>query len=81
MMKKVLTKGGNNRIASIAYGAVRIFRIRNKQTKKIVLDYNHTPKTLLVMEGDFQKEFTHEIPIQKNITEGRISLTFHHHIM
>jgi alkylated DNA repair dioxygenase AlkB len=66
-------------VASICYGAVRNFRIREKESKKIVLNYDHTPCTLLVMEGDFQKEFTHEIPKQKKITEERISLTFRHH--
>ena len=74
-----LDKGGRNMVVSIAYGAVRTFRIRDKETKKIVLDYPHTPGTLLVMEGDFQKEFTHEIPVQKKVKEERISLTFRHH--
>lgn len=66
-------------VASICYGAVRNFRIRDKETKKIVLNYDHTPCTLLVMEGDFQREFIHEIPKQKKIMEERISLTFRHH--
>jgi alkylated DNA repair dioxygenase AlkB len=75
-----LDKNGRNMVVGIAYGAIRIFRIRNKSTKQIVLDYHHTPGTLLVMEGDFQKEFTHEIPIQKKVTTERISITFRHHI-
>lgn len=74
-----LDKSGKKMVAGIAYGAVRTFRIRNKATKEIVLDYPHTPGTLLVMEGDFQKEFTHEIPVQKKIKEERISITFRHH--
>lgn len=69
-----------NIVAGLAYGAVRKFRIRDKGTKKIVLDYEHTPGTLIVMEGDFQKEFTHEIPIQKKIKEPRISITFRSHL-
>lgn len=75
-----LDKGGRNMVAGIAFGAIRKFRIRNKQTKAIVLDYPHTPGTLIVMEGDFQKEFTHEIPIEKKVKEERISVTFRHHI-
>ena len=68
-------------VASIAYGpGIRLFRIRNKHTKEIVLDYKHKPCTLIVMDGEFQKEFTHEIPIQKKIKDERISLTFRHHI-
>lgn len=66
-------------VAAISYGpAVRTFRIRGKTTKQII-DYQHHPLTLVVMEGDFQKEFTHEIPIQKMVKEERISLTFRQH--
>lgn len=74
-----LDKGGRCMVAGIAYGTVRTFRIRDKKTNNIVLDYPHTPCTLLVMEGQFQKEFKHEIPIQKNVKEERISITFRHH--
>jgi len=31
------------------------------------------------MNGDFQKEFTHGIPGEKTITEGRYSFTFRCH--
>jgi len=67
-------------VAGLAYGpGVRLFRIRNKATKQIVLDYPHQPRTLIVMDGDFQQEFTHEIPVQKRVTGERISVTFRHH--
>lgn len=66
-------------VASIAFGAVRTFRIRNKTTGSIVLDVPHNAGDLLVMAGDFQSEFTHEIPIQKKVTEARVSLTFRLH--
>lgn len=68
-----------NIVAAIAYGEIRTFRIRDKKSKKIVLDHPHLPRSLLIMEGDFQKEFTHEIPIQKRIKGDRISLTFRSH--
>jgi alkylated DNA repair dioxygenase AlkB len=74
-----LDKTGKNMVAGISYGAIRTFRIRNKQDNKIVLDYQHQPMTLIVMEGDFQKEFKHEIPIEKGVTTDRISLTFRSH--
>lgn len=74
-----LDKNGKKMVASICYGSTRTFRIRNKSTKSIVLDYPHETGTLLVMEGEFQKEFTHEIPKQLKIKEERISLTFRHH--
>jgi alkylated DNA repair dioxygenase AlkB len=69
-----------NMVVSIAFGATRTFRIRDKKTKSVVLNYKHKPGTLIVMEGDFQKEFTHEIPVEKKVTTPRISLTFRHHI-
>ena len=63
----------------VNYLGIRTFRIRNKTTKEIVLDHQHLPCSLLVMEGEFQREFTHEIPIQKKIKEDRISVTFRTH--
>jgi alkylated DNA repair dioxygenase AlkB len=77
--ERALDKSGRKMVAGIAYGVVRKFRIRDKQTNKIVLDYPHTPCTLLVMEGDFQLEFKHEIPIEKKVDGERISITFRHH--
>lgn len=82
----------NKTVASIAFGpGIRKFRIRERckaspellktSTNPIVLDYEHQPCELLVMDGEFQKEFTHEIPTQKKIKEERISLTFRHHVM
>jgi len=68
-------------VVGIAYGpGVRKFRIRDKATKQIVLDYEHQPRTLIGMEGDFQKTHTHEIPEQKRVKERRISVTFRHHL-
>ena len=66
-------------VASVAFGAVRTFRIRYKESKQILIDVPHNPGDLLVMAGDFQKEFTHEIPIQKKVTQPRVSLTFRLH--
>ena len=34
---------------------------------------------LIHMGGDFQKEFTHEIPIESKIKEERYSFTFRKH--
>lgn len=67
-------------VASIAFGTARKFRIRDKKTKKIVLDFDHIPRSLLVMEGNFQSEYTHEIPAQKLIKDPRISVTFRRHL-
>jgi len=68
-------------VAGISYGpGLRKFRIRNKKTKDIVLDFEHESCCLYVMQGDFQVEFTHEIPVQKKVKGERISLTFHRHL-
>lgn len=66
-------------VASISFGATRTFRIRTKYTKKIVKDIQHVSGDLLLMTGNFQKEFTHEIPIQRKIEKPRVSLTFRMH--
>ena len=74
----------NFMVAGIAYGpGVRKFRIRHKVPGKagsIVLDHPHQPREILIMDGDFQERYTHEIPIQKKIKEERISVTFRRHI-
>lgn len=66
-------------VISLSYGAPRKFRIRNKKTKKIILDINTKNNMLIHMGGDFQKEFTHEIPIESKIKEERYSFTFRKH--
>jgi alkylated DNA repair dioxygenase AlkB len=67
-------------VVALSYGAVRKFRIRNKITDKIEIDIPTEPNKIIQMKGDFQKEFTHEIPPEKKITEPRYSFTFRKHI-
>ena len=67
-------------VLSLSYGAVRKFRIRNKIDNKIVIDILLDPGVIVQMGGYFQKEFTHEIPIQKKVKECRYSFTFRKHI-
>jgi len=66
-------------VVSISYGASRKFRIRDKKTNKKILDVITKSHELLHMGGDFQKEFTHEIPIEKKFKDSRISFTFRYH--
>jgi alkylated DNA repair dioxygenase AlkB len=72
-----LSKAG---VVCISYGALRKFRIRDKLTNKIVMDIPTTSKEIWVMGGNFQKEFTHEVPIEKKIKDARISFTFSKHL-
>lgn len=69
----------NSGVIAISYGAKRIFRIRDKKTKKIVKDIPLESYSIIQMGGDFQKEFTHEIPVQKKVLDERISFTFRKH--
>ena len=61
-------------VLSLSYGAVRKFRIRNKIDNKIVVDVLLDPGVIVQMGGYFQKEFTHEIPIQKKVKACDIHL-------
>lgn len=70
---------GNIGVCAISYGAKRIFRIRDKKTKKIVKDIYTNNNEIILMDGDFQKEFTHEIPVQKKVKGVRYSFTFRKH--
>ena len=53
-------------VVAISYGAIRKFRIRNKITKEKVIDIPTTSYSLIQMGGNFQNEFLHGIPIEKN---------------
>ena len=74
--EKNIDKGG---VIAISHGAVRKFRIRDKLTKKIVLDIPTLTNSILHMGGDFQKEFTHGIPVEKKVEGIRYSFTFRKH--
>jgi len=64
---------------AISSGAARKFRIRCKQTGKIVKDIIMDHLSVIQMDGDFQKEFTHEVPVEKKVKEERVSFTFRYH--
>lgn len=66
-------------VVALSYGATRNFRIRNKADKTRVADVPLLSGQLVHMGGDFQSEFTHEIPKQTKITEPRYSFTFRVH--
>jgi alkylated DNA repair dioxygenase AlkB len=74
--EKNLDKGG---VIAISHGAVRKFRIRDKLTKKIIMDIPTLSNSIIHMGGDFQKEFTHGIPVEKKVQGVRYSLTFRKH--
>ena len=69
----------NGMVVGLSYGAERKFRIKDKKTKKKVMDVPTKQGSYLIMTGDFQEEFTHGIPPETAITEGRYSFTFRSH--
>lgn len=66
-------------VVAISWGQSRKFRIRAKPDKKIVADMDTTSGTMMIMAGDFQREFTHEIPVEKKRNGVRVSFTFRKH--
>ena len=69
-----------NGVIALSYGTERKFRIRDKITKKIRLDVPLSHLSIIHMGGEFQKEFTHEVPVEKKVKGKRISLTFRKHL-
>lgn len=62
-------------IASVSFGADRKFSFKHKQSNKIIsilLEHG----SLLLMEGETQKNWLHSLPKSRNITLARINLTF-----
>lgn len=66
-------------VVALSWGESRKFRIREKQTKEIIKDIFTENGELMQMGGQFQKEFTHEIPKEPNKKGKRISFTFRKH--
>jgi alkylated DNA repair dioxygenase AlkB len=66
-------------VVCMSVGATRKFRIRNKQTGRIVIDIPTSPSKIIQMKGAFQREFTHEIPKETRVQEPRYSFTFRKH--
>ena len=67
--------GINPIIASVNFGATRKFQLRHKNTQqKIELALTHG--SLLIMGGELQHYWQHQVPKTKKVTTERINLTF-----
>jgi alkylated DNA repair dioxygenase AlkB len=62
-------------IASVSLGAERLFRLKSRDGT-VVFAERLTHGSLLIMAGDTQKNFKHEVPKETGVTESRINLTF-----
>lgn len=68
--------GKNPIIASVSFGASRAFQLRHYETKawKQSIELEHG--SLLLMKGECQHFWEHQIPKTKKVLGGRINLTF-----
>jgi alkylated DNA repair dioxygenase AlkB len=62
-------------IASVSLWAERLFRLRRKDGS-VAFSARLPHGSLLIMAGDTQKNFRHEVPKEPGVTQPRINLTF-----
>ena len=63
-------------IGSVSFGGLRRFRFRNKEDKTQTRTYELENGSLLLMKGNTQKYWEHEVPKTKEKVLVRINLTF-----
>lgn len=68
--------GINPTIASVSLGAKRRFDLKHKNDPDQKLQLELNSGSLVIMSGELQHHWLHQIPIQKRINEPRINLTF-----
>jgi alkylated DNA repair dioxygenase AlkB len=64
-------------IASVSLGATRRFRLRHKKrtdVEPVVVDLEHG--SLLIMRGETQRFWKHQLPKTRKVSESRLNLTF-----
>ena len=64
----------NTAIISVSFGATRQFDLQHQDGEK--LSINLEDGSVLIMAGELQKYWKHQVPIQRQIKEPRINLTF-----
>ncbi|SFN34273.1 alpha-ketoglutarate-dependent dioxygenase AlkB family protein [Salegentibacter flavus] len=68
--------GENPVIASVSYGAERIFHLKNKIDKNLKEKISLAHGSLLLMEGATQHNWKHQLPKTKKNIGPRLNLTF-----
>lgn len=63
-------------IASVSFGAARFFHLKHRTIKTARLKVQLQSGSLLLMEGDTQEKWLHQIPKTAKPTPPRINLTF-----
>ena len=69
------TLGRNPVIASVSFGAERIFKLKHRKSKEVV-SVLLEQGSLLIMKGETQHHWVHTMPNTKRVTTPRINLTF-----
>jgi len=68
--------GKNPIIASVSLGAERRFDLKHKDHPTEKLQLSLPSGSLVIMSGELQDNWLHQIPVQKKVKEPRINLTF-----
>ena len=68
--------GQNPVIASISFGAERKFQLKHKELKDKKMEIPLEHGSLLIMKGETQHYWKHQLPKTKKIDSPRINLTF-----
>jgi len=63
-------------IASVSFGATRIFKFRHVKNHDLTRSVTLENGTFLLMKGETQHMWEHSIPKSKKVSKPRISLTF-----
>jgi alkylated DNA repair dioxygenase AlkB len=67
--------GRNPIIASVNFGETRLFQLRHRYTKeKVTIELIHG--SLLIMKGELQHFWQHQVPKTSKKVNARINLTF-----
>lgn len=68
--------GKNPTIASLSFGATRLFHFKHRTIKKEHYKLHLDHGSLLIMKGEMQHFWLHQIPKTKKEVDERINLTF-----
>ncbi len=68
--------GKNPTIASLSLGSSRDFQLKHNEISDAKKTIHLTNGSLLVMSGEMQHYWKHQIPKRKNVNKPRINLTF-----
>lgn len=71
--------GKNPAIASVSFGETRRFQLKHRTDKSIArLDLDLPDNSLLLMSGELQHHWIHQVPKTRKPCSARLNLTFRH---